>query len=150
MKLSEHFTLEEMTRSQTAARKGISNKPNDQAVENLKELCVSVLEPLREMTGSPIGVTSGYRSPKLNAAIGGSPTSQHKVGEAADIHSTTLSQPELFKLIRNSTLPFDQLIDEFGSWVHISYRKPGLNRREVLKARRVGGVVKYTRLSIGT
>jgi len=145
-KLSEHFTLEEMTFSETAIRHGINNTPGTAAIQNLKELCEEMLEPMRTLAGGPIGVTSGFRSAVVNSLVGGSPTSQHKTGEAADIHCLQLTQQELFQLVRNSELPFDQLIDEFGRWVHVSYKKPGSNRRQVLRARKVNGVTKYTEL----
>ena len=84
-----------------------------------------MLEPIRAHVGSPTIVTSGYRCDRVNSLIGGATDSQHKIGEAADIFCPRLSQQELFQLIRQFNLPFDQLIDEFGSWVHVSYKQPG-------------------------
>src|SRR5262245_16014791 len=144
--LTEHFSLEEMIFSETAARHGIDNRPDSTSRRNLLELCESMLEPIRELVGGPINVTSGYRSPVLNSIIGGAPESQHKIGEAADINCPLFNPQALFQKIRESNLPFDQLIDEFGSWVHVSYRKPGRNRRQVLRARKIDGVTSYTEL----
>jgi hypothetical protein len=145
-RLTTHFTLEEMIISQTAARRGLDNHPSVQVVDSLKELCEHILEPLRDLVGGPILVTSGYRSPAVNAAVGGAANSQHLRGEAADIHCNNLSQQELFELVRNSGLPFDQVIDEFKNWVHVSYTAHRANRGEVLRARLVDHVAHYTRL----
>lgn len=119
----EHFTIQELTRSTTAEARKIDNTPTPQASENLEALINNVLDPLRAAYGKPITVTSGYRSPKLNAAVGGVKTSQHRAGQAADI---TGGSPEenrkLFDLAQSLDLPFCQLIDEKGyKWVHISY-----------------------------
>jgi zinc D-Ala-D-Ala carboxypeptidase len=145
-KLTDHFSLEEMTFSETAARHDIANIPDANSRKNLLELCENMLEPIRNLAGGPITVTSGYRSPVLNSLIAGAPDSQHKTGEAADINCPLLNPQALFQRIRQSGLPFDQLIDEFGTWVHVSYRKPGRNRRQVLRARKVDGVTVYTEL----
>lgn len=145
-RLTEHFSLEEMTFSETAVRHGINNKPDAQSRKNLLELCEHVLEPVRTLANGPISVTSGYRSPTLNSIIGGSADSQHKIGEAADINCPLLNPTVLFQRIRQSDLNFDQLIDEFGAWVHISFKKPGRNRRQVLRARKVNGATIYTEL----
>lgn len=134
MKLSEHFTLEEMIRSDKAKRESIENLPCLTEISNLYELCANVLEPLRMAWGKPIRVTSGYRSEALNRAVGGVANSQHRLGQAADIMSWSMSRTEneqLFKLAKELKLPFDQLIDEKGyQWLHISYGQ--LNRRQVL------------------
>ena len=146
-KLTDHFSLEEMTFSESAVRHGLDNKPDSASRQNLLELSENLLEPIRELAGGPIAVTSGFRSLTLNSIIGGSPKSQHKTGEAADINCPLLNPQALFQRIRESGLPFDQLIDEFGAWVHVSFRKPGRNRRQVLSARKVDGVTRYTELS---
>lgn len=145
-KLSNHFSLEEMIFSETAIRHGFDNRPDATSRQNLVELCENMLERIRELAGGPITVTSGYRSPTLNSIIGGAPESQHKTGEAADINCPLLTTQTLFQRIRQSDLPFDQLIDEFGTWVHVSHRRPGRNRREVLRARKVNGETIYTEL----
>jgi len=142
--LSRYFTLEEMTLSQTAVRHGIDNTPTPEIESHLRALCGAVLDPLRDQIGAPIVVSSGYRSLQVNRLVGGADDSQHVKGEAADIVCPALGQPELFEKVRHSGLPFDQLIDEFGSWVHVSYSPR--NRREVLRARKLNGKVEYTKL----
>jgi hypothetical protein len=119
MKLSQNFTLEEMTRSQTAVRKGVDNTPNDDAIANLKRLC-QVLEEIRALVGKPITITSGYRGEELNNAIGGARYSQHKDGCAADFRITGYTPDEIIRMILTAGIKFDQLILEFDSWVHIS------------------------------
>lgn len=146
-KLSEHFTLEEMTLSQTATRKGLDNTPPPEESKNLKALCVKLLEPIRALAGNPVVVSSGYRSPAVNKAIGGAKNSQHVRGEAADITCPALGQKKLFDLIRKSGLPFDQVIDEFEQWVHVSYRRDARkNRGETMRARNVDGKTVYTKV----
>ena len=133
----KYFTIGEFIRSETADRYGISNRlPSMTESENIHQLVVNVLDPLREAYGKPIRVSSGYRCPRLNALVGGSPTSDHMTGCAADIQSVPNDPAEnrrLFDLIRKLGLPFDQLIDEKGmSWVHVSFRVKG-NRGQVFK-----------------
>lgn len=137
----KYFTIEELTRSDTAEEHGIDNTPTKEAREKLVALVDNVLDPLREMYGKPITVNSGYRSPALNKAVKGSATSQHVRCEAADITGGNKeANKRLFELIREN-LPFDQLINEYDySWVHVSYKSSG-NRKEVLRC--VGG--KYLR-----
>ena len=128
----KYFTIKELTKSDTAKKHGISNTPNSQAKQNLENLVNFVLDPLREAYGKPIVVTSGYRCNKLNQLIGGSKTSQHCTGQAADICSSIGTKEEnekLFNLILELKLPFDQLINEHDfDWIHISYA----NRNMVL------------------
>jgi uncharacterized protein YcbK (DUF882 family) len=119
MQLSEHFTLKELTESDTAARLGIDNTPPTYVVENLKRLCM-VLEEVRHAVGKPIRVSSGYRCLKVNHAVGSKDTSQHIVGCAADIKIEGVKPDELMKAIIGAGIKFDQLIREFDSWVHIS------------------------------
>ena len=135
-KLSEHFALEEFTRSATAARLGICNEPGADAISNLQCLCQEVLEPLREHAGVPIVISSGYRCRRLNKAVGGVTNSQHCTGEAADIHLPDAETGhEWFEYIYKH-LVFDQLIWEYvggTAWIHVSYRrKYDKNRRQVL------------------
>lgn len=140
MNLSEHFTLAEMTFSQTAVRKGIKNEPPMQAVVALKNLCENVLEIVRVHFDRPIHISSGYRSPALNAAIGGASSSQHCLGEAADITVPGVDNLRLAKWIRDNT-PFDQVIME-GSWVHVSCGPR--NRRQALTAHFKNGHATYS------
>ena len=130
MPLTPHFTLAEMTVSQTAARMGIDNTPNARQVINLTRLCENILEPLRTMIGKPINISSGFRNPTINSLVGGSSTSQHMKGEAADFTVEGLTVQDLFDLVRTSTLPYDQLIQEFDAWVHVSFGPR--NRRQAL------------------
>lgn len=128
----KHFTIKELTNSSTAKSKGIDNTPTREVVGNLTTLVDKVLDPLREAYGKPIRVNSGYRCPKLNKAIGGSATSQHVLGQAADITGGSKAEnKKLFDLVRSLKLPFDQLIWEHaGVWVHVSCGPR--NRRQVL------------------
>lgn len=130
MKLSENFTLKELTTTNT----GLANVPNANQVEKLKQLVENVLQPLRDAYGMPIQVTSGFRSLSVNAKIGGAATSQHTKGQAADI--VCRDNAKAFRIIRDS-LPFDQLIWEKGDdlepdWVHVSFKEFG-NRGQVLR-----------------
>jgi zinc D-Ala-D-Ala carboxypeptidase len=136
MRLSENFFLEEFLISQTANRLGIANTPNQTHINNLKALCDNLLQPLRNHVNSPIIITSGYRSPALNKAIGGSQNSQHSNGEAADFTVHGMSPIVTCRLIIKLKLPFDQLIHEFNSWVHISYSSR--HRRQILTIDRNG------------
>lgn len=145
MKLGKYFTLEEMTRSQTAARRGLPNQPTTKQLESLKALVRNVLDPLREALGRPVNINSGFRSEAVNKAVGGSSSSQHRYGEAADIVVPGLTVEQVVARIRSLNLPFDQLIDEFGSWVHVSHGPR--HRREVLRARRdFNGRTIYTKI----
>lgn len=130
----KHFTLKEMCRSNVAEVRRIENKPDAVQEKSLTALVDNVLDPLRERFGRPVIISSGFRSKDLNGAVGGSKTSQHMKGEAADIYAGTKEgNRELFELIRKY-LPFDQLIDEKDfSWVHVSYRADGKNRGQILK-----------------
>ena len=126
------FTIDELTYSDTAEAKGIDNTPNDTEKKNLENLVKYVLDPLRDMYGNPIYVNSGYRSEALNKAVGGSNTSQHRLGMAADIDTHTREgNIELFNLIAKN-LSFDQLIDEKDySWIHVSF-DPKRLRNQIL------------------
>ena len=142
MKLSDNFSLKEMTASQTAERKGINNNPSEDHMNNLKELCVNVLQKVRDHYGKVVSVSSGYRSPELCVAIGSSVNSQHAKGQAADFEVYGLSNAELCKYIAEN-LDFDQLILEYhnigepnSGWIHCSYRSDGENRKQILRAYR--------------
>lgn len=142
MNLSDHFTLDEMIKSQTALRRGILNNPEPAAVANLIRLSKDILEPVREEFG-PFSPTSGYRSPALNAAVGSKPTSQHVKGEAVDFEIAGIANFDLAVWVRDN-LAFDQLILEFyepgrpsSGWVHVSL-KDGENRMRVLTINRKG------------
>lgn len=119
MQLSEHFTLAELTVSELAARKGLSNEPTPAALDNLKRLA-AFLEQVRALLGKPVIINSGYRSPVVNKAVGGQPASQHTKGCAADIRVPGMTPDEVVKAIRSSGLPYDQVIREFDSWTHVS------------------------------
>jgi hypothetical protein len=122
-----------MLRTTVGQKGGISNEPPEWAVENLKRLCEKVLEPLRTYVGGPVRVTSGYRSHAINALVSRNPNSQHTKGEAADIVVPGMPPAEVVDAIIQAVPEFDQLINEWDEWVHVSYRE-GSNRREVLKA----------------
>lgn len=142
--LSENFTLQEMTRSSTAVRLSIDNRPDDQQMENLKRLCVETLEPVKTLAGGKrVRVSSGLRVKLLNQKIGGSKSSDHVNGNASDFTIEDMTVTEVVEMIMNSDIPFDQLIHEFDSWVHISNRGAGNNRRQVLRATKVNGKTVY-------
>lgn len=126
------FTTDELTHSDTAIAKKIDNTPTEEVKKNLENLVKYVLDPLRKMYGKPIYVNSGYRSEALNKAVGGSKTSQHVLGMAADIDTRTREgNIELFDLIAKN-LSFDQLIDEKDySWIHVSF-DPKRLRNQIL------------------
>ena len=136
MKLSKHFSLEELCKSQTATRLGIDNLAKDEnVITNLKIICENILEPIRENYGIPFSPNSAYRSPKLNNAVGSSHKSQHVKGQAVDIEIPSIDNYELAQWIRNN-LDFDQLILEFyngepsSGWVHVSFAEE--NRKQLL------------------
>jgi zinc D-Ala-D-Ala carboxypeptidase len=137
MELSATFDLAEMVKSQTAARLGIDNTPDDAIVAALPAVAVNILEPVRRQFERPVVVTSGYRCPTLNAAIGGSASSQHMKGQAADFEVPGHGNLEVAEWIRDN-LEFDQLILEYytpgdpnSGWVHCSYVAPGQCRKDV-------------------
>lgn len=130
----KYFTIAELTKSATASRRGIDNTPSSTIKANLTELVNKILDPLREAWGAPIIVSSGYRCPKLNRAVGGAKSSQHMYGQAADIRTVSDKPSEnkkLFDLTLKLNLPYDQLIDEYGyNWIHVSYSPR--NRKQIL------------------
>ena len=151
MKLSEHLDLSEVTRSDMAKRKGMSNMPTPEHLDNFKKLAENIFEPIRKHFGVPIMISSGYRSKELNTAIGGSLSSQHCSGEAIDIDmdgsSSGVTNKMVFEFIK-ANLNFDQLIWEFGTkeapdWVHVSFETTGKQRKQVLRAIKSGGKTAY-------
>jgi zinc D-Ala-D-Ala carboxypeptidase len=143
--LSEHFSLDELTRSDAATRLGITEQfnPSHDVSECLSLLCKAILEPLRTALGEPIHITSGYRCEKVNKKIGGAKNSQHVLGQAVDIHVKGLSIEDLYQFIRNLRLPVDQCIQEFDTWVHVSYNAFGTNRNQFLRAVKENGKTIY-------
>ena len=149
MQLSKNLALAEVIRSETAKRKGISNMPTPQHIENFKKLAENVFQPIREHFGVPIHISSGYRSKALNTVVGGSLSSQQCSGEAIDIDmdGTSITNKQIFDFIKEN-LNFDQMIWEFGTdtnpdWVHVSYESTGKQRKQILKAVKAGGATKY-------
>ena len=148
MKLSENFSLIELTKSQTAERKSIDNTPSPTHQDNLKSLCTNILQPVRDHFSRVVSVSSGYRSEALCLAIGSKTTSQHAKGQAADFEIFGISNKELADWI-NENLYYDQLILEYwkesepnSGWVHCSYNE-GNNRRQYLRAYKEDGKTKY-------
>ena len=132
-KLSEHFSLGEFVRSSTAQRMSIDNTPDAEVIENLRNLCTKVLEPLREHLGQPVVITSGFRSKRLNETVGGVKNSQHLRGEAADLMVEGEKQARDWIRWMMDFLEFDQLILEKKGkkvWVHVSLKR---NRQQVWK-----------------
>ena len=148
-KISDHITLREATKSNTALRLNINNIPNDYQTGNMVAIAINLFEPLRKWVGGAIRINSFYRSDKLNQAIGGSSRSQHCQGRAMDIddnfgHKTNA---EMFEYIRTN-LNYDQMIWEFGNdanpdWVHVSYVSKDQNRGRCLRAERIDGKTQY-------
>jgi zinc D-Ala-D-Ala carboxypeptidase len=150
MQLSTNLSLAEVTRSETAKRRGISNMPTAEHIENFKKLAINIFQPIREHFGKPILISSGYRSAELNKAIGGSLSSQHCSGEAIDIDmdGTDITNKQIFDYIKDN-LNFDQMIWEFGTdanpdWVHVSFAANRSQRKQILVAKKVNGRTTYT------
>jgi len=148
----KYFTIRELTKSATAVRKGIDNTPSKEIEKSLTALVDNVLDPLREKWGAPIKVSSGYRCPALNRAIGGAAGSQHMKGEAADITSLSDSRDDnmkLLKLLLESGIPFDQVISEDvdaknrPNWIHVSYTTKRANRKKRTTMKKVKGRTVY-------
>ena len=133
MKLN--FSMGELINSYTSAKLNINNMPDTASLDNLLELIVNCLQPVRDLIGKPMIVTSGYRCKLLNQKVGGSDKSEHLQGKACDFIITGMKPADIVSKIRNSGIAFNQLIEEHSKdscWVHISYNK-GFNRREVLR-----------------
>ena len=138
MMLSDHFSLAEFTKSQTAIRKGIKNDPNDAAIENMRLLCENILEPVRQHYDIPFTLNSGFRCLALNEAVGSSSRSQHVTGQAADFEIPTIANKDLAHWIMDN-LDYEQVLLEFykegdpsSGWVHCSYDN-GNNRKQAKK-----------------
>ena len=148
MNLTANFTLEELVKSETALRKGIPNDPTPEVIESLKTLAEQVLQPVRNHYGKGVKVNSGYRSPDVNAAVGGSRTSDHCKGQAADIEIPGVPNAELAEWIAKN-LKFTQIILEFytkgvpdSGWVHVSYDPSNL-KCQILTATKQDGKTVY-------
>lgn len=138
MRLTKSFTLAELC----VTGQKIDNTPGPKETEALRALAVDILQPLRDAVGVPVNVTSAYRSPRVNRAVGGARTSQHVLGEAADIVVAGMSPREVCETIIALGLPFDQLIQEFGRWTHVS-RGPRERRQVLTATRNRAGKVSY-------
>jgi zinc D-Ala-D-Ala carboxypeptidase len=119
MNLSPNFTLDELTASQTAARKGLDNTPNATEVANLVRVA-ALLEEVRALLNKPILINSGFCSKAVNDAVGSKDTSQHRIGCAADIRVPGMTPKQVVEACIKANIPYDQIIEEFGSWTHIS------------------------------
>ena len=144
MKLSENFTLEELIRSNTAERMGIDNVPKDEkVVENLRSLCLEVLQPLRDYVGAPVHINSGYRCPELNMAVGGVKNSQHCRGEAADIRIVSPKQGREWAAWIEDNCRFDQMLLERNKngavWLHVSCKRDASKNRQSFTILKVEG-----------
>ncbi len=149
MRISEHISYKEATRSNTALRLGIRNKPKDWQLENMTRIAIEVFEPVRWYFGVPIRINSFFRSVRLNKAIGGSSTSQHCKGQALDLDDTYggLTNWQMFEYIKDN-LSWDQMIIEYPSkgimkWLHVSYVNEEQNRKQILVAKRKKGRTRY-------
>lgn len=143
--ITPNFRLSEFLDSATAIRRGLDNTPTAMVLANIRNILAPGIQEVRDLIGHPVFISSGYRSPEVNAAVGGSPTSQHTEGLAADFKAPGFGMPSSivrYLVAHAARLPFDQLIHE-GSWVHISFvqSKP---RHQVLVAHFAGGSVTYT------
>lgn len=149
MNLSKNFTLAELTVSMTGARQGLSNVPDTVAIKHLQRLTTELLQPIRDLINLPIVVHSGYRSLAVNNAVGGSRTSAHMQGYAADITVPALGSARELANYLVKTLPahgikFDQIILEFGEWVHVGLcNQLGAQRGQILTAKKVAGKTEY-------
>jgi zinc D-Ala-D-Ala carboxypeptidase len=131
MRLSENFSLEELTASETAARKGIDNTPSEEVINNLKRLAAALQEVRALLNHRAILISSGYRSPELNQAVGGSATSDHCKGLAADFICPSYGTPnDIVRAIAASGLSFKQVIREFDKWVHLAIEEEGQEPRK--------------------
>ncbi len=149
-KLSKNFYLSELLESNTATRLGIVNTPTERHLRNLKEATANLWQPTRDLLGKPMSISSGYRNPELNAAVRGVKDSAHPEGFAIDFISPSFGTPMeialfLIKAYRAKGIKFDQMIFEFGRWVHLGYKHPKTHaqRGQVLTAKKVNGKTVY-------
>ena len=147
MNLSHNFTLQELIKSHEAVRKGLDNAPSQEVISSLQELSNMVLQPVRDHFDKSVTVNSGYRSPEVNAAVGGSKTSDHCKGQAADIEIAGIPNAELAEWIRDN-LAFTQVILEFytqgipdSGWVHVSYDPANLKKQSLTAVKQDGKTV---------
>ena len=152
MKLSQNLSLNEVTKSNTAMRRGIDNTPSEEHLKNLKYVAEKVFQPIREHFGVPIYISSGYRSPELNEAIGGSPRSFHSHGMALDLvqdgRNKGVSNADVFYFIKDN-LPFTELIWEFGdennpNWVHVAIAPGREDEKKIKIAERINNKTTYS------
>lgn len=127
-----NFTIMELVKSNIAKKNKIDNAPDSQSLKYMLELIKYCLQPIRDKLGKPMIITSGYRCKELNKKVGGVPTSQHCKGQAVDFYVKDMSIQQVVDFIKKSGVEFDQLINEYSKWVHISFVK-GRNRKQVLK-----------------
>ena len=127
-----NFTISELCKSDTAEENGLNNTPDINSLDNLLELTFYVLQPLRDKLGKPMVITSGFRSVKVNNLVGGEDNSQHLYGQAADFVVDGMTPNQVVEFVKKSGIEFDQLINEYDQWTHISYNK-GHNRKQILK-----------------
>lgn len=149
VQVTKNFHLSELLHSNTAVRLGLKNIPSQDHQANLITACHALFQPMREALGQSVLISSGYRSPAVNKAVGGSATSAHSVGYAIDFISPKFGTPREIATFLAKELPargikFDQIILEFDSWVHIGFKtRDGRQRNEVLTAKKVAGVTRY-------
>lgn len=127
-----NFKISELIYSETAVKNNINNMPDINSLDNLLNLIYYCLQPARELLNAPMTITSGFRNPLVNRLVGGVNSSQHLYGQAADFIIKGMTPNQIISIIKTSKIEFDQLINEYDKWVHISYNK-GKNRREILK-----------------
>lgn len=126
------FSISELITSDTAARYNINNMPDIRALDNMLELIYYVLQPLREIIKKPMKITSGFRNSQVNRLVGGAKNSQHVTGQAADFTIDDMTPAQVIEIVKKSGIEFDQVINEYNKWTHISFNK-GKNRKQVLK-----------------